>query len=193
VRARESILEIDGRDEDLFRLVRASVIQRHAAQAEFLLSGIGPDEGIASVLNVRHLLDRLDALEAGPEREATREADHATLATLATRGVTPRLRAELRDLVNAAQSAEGPVPSVEDAERLAAEQHRALVELRDWYEEWSEIARVAIKRRSHLLALGLASRRGRPAAGAQPAGSEPGEDDLGDEAPADDKAPDTES
>jgi hypothetical protein len=34
-----------------------------------------------------------------------------------------------------------------------------LVALRAWYEEWSEIARVAVTRRDQLIRLGLASRK----------------------------------
>jgi hypothetical protein len=193
-RAVEAILEIDGRDEDLFRVVRASVIHRHPAQAAFLLDGIGPGEGIESVLNMRHLLDRLDALESAPEREATRAEDHAALATLSSRAITKELRTELRTLVDTAQSPDGPAPSAEELARLAADRQKALIQLRVWYEEWSEIARVAIKRRSHLQALGLASRGGRkgaaedeveddvagdPPAPVAPAGNVPGADEPG--------------
>ncbi len=62
--------------------------------------------------------------------------------------------------VKVAQSAQ-PVPKVDvEAERKReAELEQALLKLRAWYAEWSEIARASIKRRDHLIALGLARRK----------------------------------
>jgi hypothetical protein len=45
------------------------------------------------------------------------------------------------------------------AASIAKERQDALVALRAWIEEWSEVARAVITRRDHLILLGLASRR----------------------------------
>jgi hypothetical protein len=52
--------------------------------------------------------------------------------------------------------------SLPDAEKVAkseADTLRNLMALRAWYEEWSSIARVVIKRRDYLIRMGLAKRR----------------------------------
>jgi hypothetical protein len=52
---------------------------------------------------------------------------------------------------------------------IANTRQRVLVELRAWYEDWSEMARVTFKRRDHLLRLGLAQRKVRRKVGVAPA------------------------
>jgi hypothetical protein len=169
-RSRKAIIALDDCDEDLFRLTRASLGRHHPDQARFVLEALAPDTGIAAVLAVAHLLDRLDALESSPARAATRAADHAALATLSARTITPEYRAELRALVNIAQTAtESRAPSatptpdataaLPEAQRIAAAREAALLALRAWHEEWSDVARTCIKRRDHLVRLGLATRR----------------------------------
>jgi hypothetical protein len=160
IEVRDAIKEVDVLDEDLFRIVRATLERRHPPQAKFVLRGLGPSTGMASVLGVSALLDRFDALDSGEERKATRKQDRAALETLATRGIDDAQRKRLRALVKKAKSAP-PVSTsgAQDAERAEALRADAMLELRGWYEEWAEIARASIKRRDHLIRLGLASRR----------------------------------
>jgi hypothetical protein len=159
---REAIVALDDHDEALFAIVAASLRRRHPAQASFVLDGIGPSTGSAAVLGVKTLLDRLEALDCAPAREATRAGDKAALATLAARGIDRAERERLLALVNKAESM-SPVDSEAPAARAAREARHlaALVELRAWYEEWSAIARAQIKRKDHLIRLGLAARRSR--------------------------------
>jgi hypothetical protein len=105
------------------------------------------------------LLDRLDALEGAPEREATRAADKAALETLAQRGIDAAVRGHLRALVEQAGVAHDPVPAPERP--MAEDREQALRALAAWYADWSETARAAIQRRDYLVMLGLASRRQR--------------------------------
>jgi hypothetical protein len=110
------------------------------------------------VLGVATLLDRLDALEKSPERKATRKADQAALDTLTKRGISTAERARLRALVTTATTA---AKSEEDASDAADDgvPNEALLKLHAWYGEWSEVARAVIKRRDHLIRLGLAKRK----------------------------------
>jgi hypothetical protein len=103
------------------------------------------------------MLDRLDALEKGPERKSTRKADHAALATLAQRGITSDERARLRGLIETASHVMDPPDDGEESAANAA-RNEALRKLRAWYDEWSETARAVIKRRDQLIRLGLAKR-----------------------------------
>jgi hypothetical protein len=55
--------------------------------------------------SVLTFLDRLDALQSSPRRQATRAADHAALALLERRGVaTPAIRQRMRHLVGQLKS-----------------------------------------------------------------------------------------
>lgn len=182
VKVRDAIAAIDAWDEDGFRVVRAALGRQHPAQAGFVLDGIGASVGPAAVVGVKKLLERLDALENGADRKASRKEDHAALATLAQRGIDAKERARLAGLVKAAESI-SDAPAEEDA---AARVERdgayvaGLIALRAWYEDWSEMARVAVKRRDYLIRMGLAKRKapkkakeGAPApadAGMMPAG-----------------------
>ncbi len=185
-----AIAEVDAWDEDGLRVVGASLRHRHPAQYAFVMRGLKASTGAEAVVGVSTLLDRLDALEGAPEREGTRAADHAALATLAARGIDEAERARLRARVKAAQSFAG----VEGQNRQAEFERRvkaALVEQRAWFEEWSEVARSVVKRRDQLIRLGLASRRPRrPAPGApvEGPGEEPGEEPV--EEPAVDETED---
>lgn len=160
VKVRDAIAELDRWDEDGFRVVRASLGRRHPEQAAFVLEGIGPSVGPAAVTGVNTLLERLDALEKSPKRKDTRKRDHAALETLAKRGLDEKERARLAHLVRVAQSLSDVAPA-DDAGRAKRDQHHleALIALRAWYEEWSELARVAVKRRDYLILMGLARRK----------------------------------
>lgn len=173
---RNAITEIDAWDEPGFRIINASLRARHPAQHTFLTRSLKPGTGAEAVSTVATLLDRLDALESSPDREPTRQADHAALATLAERGIDKAERKRLRSLVDRAQAFDehfdDPAKQAENEKRM----REARVELRLWFEEWSEIARVTLKRRVELIRLGLASRRSSRTA------SEPGNDgDDGDD------------
>jgi hypothetical protein len=172
---RDAINELDNWDEDGYRLTRAALTRRHPVQAEFVLNGLAPATGGGAVLSVKNLLDRFDALEKNPARKATRAEDHAALATLAARGITPQERARLRALVNAAQTAVEIEPDrhARDETAAKAQLEKDLIALRAWYVDWAETARVGVKRRDYLIRLGLGQRR-------QPSKSGTG-DDAADE------------
>lgn len=154
----EAIADVDAWDEDGLRIVNASLRHRHPAQHAYVMSGLKASTGVEAVMGVVTLLDRLDALEGAPEREGTREADHAALATLAARGVDKAERKRLRARVKQAQSFAG-VEGPDERAAFEARVRGALLEQRRWYEEWADVARSVIKRRDQLIRLGLASRR----------------------------------
>jgi hypothetical protein len=159
--ARAAIAECDAIDESLFRRAHAALDHHHPEQDKFVFADLTPGRGAQAVLSVGIFLDRIDALESSPDREATREEDQAAVALLAKRNIGPEQRLYLRDLVETAQMAEFPV-EFEPANVTAEEREEALRELRAWYKDWSETARAVIARRDHLILMGLAHRK-RPA------------------------------
>lgn len=159
----EAIATLDAWDEGGFRIARAALRRLHPAQATFVMTGLAPATGAAAVLGVKTFLDRLDALASSSGRAATRKDDHAALATLAKRGITRDERTRLRTLVEQAQAFTPVTTSDPKAEARQEKAYLAsLVALRAWYEDWSDTARAVIKRRDHLIRLGLAQRKVRP-------------------------------
>jgi len=78
--ARAAITEIDAWDEPGFRRVGAALGRLHPEQHAFVFDGLTAARGQGSLVSVTTLLDRLDALDSAPDREATREVDHAAEA-----------------------------------------------------------------------------------------------------------------
>jgi len=142
-----AVAELDNWDEPNIRLIRAALTRHPEAQAH-VLEGIQPVVGPEAVLNVARILERLDALE-------TTAAGQAALATLSKRGLDAAERKRLAALVKTAKGT-GKVAAPTSSDE---EYEQALLQLRDWYTEWSEITRLIVKRRDHLIRLGLAERR----------------------------------
>lgn len=150
--------EIDGWDEDGMRRVRAALDRFHPEQSAFVFrDGLAASVGPAAVIGVATLLSRLGELENGKDRKATRKEDHAALETLTKRGITKEERARLQALVDTAQTVDAPAAVVNAVD--PAEKQRALLKLYVWYKDWSETAHSVIKKRAHLITLGLAKRR----------------------------------
>lgn len=147
-----AVAALDNWDEPNIRLIRAAFTRHPEARAS-VLAGIKPVTGAAAVVNVSTILDRLDALES------TKEGALA-LATLARRGLDGAERKRVAALLKTAKS--GKVHTGASDARAEAddgEYEQSLLELREWFEEWSEIARLNVRRRDHLIRLGLAERR----------------------------------
>jgi hypothetical protein len=161
VETRAAVVEVDRWDEKGFALAHASLARRHPAQDAFVFDNLRASTGPAAVIGVKLFLDRLDALESGADRKATRKDDHAALATLAARGITTEERARLRALVQRAQtvSALPETISAPAADTSDDKVEAALGALRDWYDEWSGVAKAVITRRDYLIRLGLAKRK----------------------------------
>ena len=156
--ARAAIAECDAADEPLFHRVHAALEHHYPEQDKFVFTDLNPGRGPESVLAIATFLDRLDALESSPKREATREDDQAAIALLAKRKIDPEQRQYLRALVETAQMADFPVEP-EPANVTAEQREEALRELRAWYKDWSETAHAVIARRDHLILMGLAQRK----------------------------------
>jgi len=174
--AHNAMVEIDHWDEGAFRIGHAALQHAFPEQCAFVFDRLQPSQGPQSILGVTTFLDRLDALQSSPDRKHTRAKDHAALEKLSARGIGTAERARIRGLLATAQSFDAvpAEPASEAADRDKA-QHDALVALRAWYEEWSEVARVVVRRRDYLIVLGLAQRKTptRHAATAPDAGANP--------------------
>lgn len=156
----DAMTTLDAWDEDGFRRIRSALTRLHPEQAAHVFAGkLVASTGPSAVVGVATLLSRLDDLENGKKRAATRMKDHAALETLAKRGIDKAERARLRKLVEAALTVDKKPTIAVKASPTAAERRAALVELYHWYKDWSETAKAVVKKRAHLITLGLARRK----------------------------------
>lgn len=139
-----------------FRRIHAALAHLHPEQEKYPFNALEPATGVASVVAVQTLLDRVDSLEGtGPDaesRKASAEEDKKALATLTARGIDSAERKRLRSLVKIARSA--PMPSLDSV----SAQEAALIALKAWYDDWSETAKAVLIKRGALIRLGLAHR-----------------------------------
>lgn len=106
------------------------------------------------MLSAATLLKRLDALRA-----ATDEASRAAVVKLESRGATAAVLDDLRAMLEKVTTvADAPVAPAPTAQELSAREADAEA-MWAYYLEWSAIARVAIKDRAVLRALGFGSAR----------------------------------
>ncbi len=166
--ATEALAQLDAWDEPNFRLAQAALARHFPAQGEFVFKNLAPQTGAKALLSVKTFLDRIDQLEGKlPGREtkdkAQVKADKAAVTLLATRGIVPAERARLRQLISTAETGGKVDPELgrklTDADQKATARNQALVELRSFFDEWTQVARIVITRRDHLIRLGLAQRK----------------------------------
>ncbi len=164
----KAIADIDAADEALYRICGAALKHRFASQQQFLFNKLAPSKGADAVVGMKTFLARVAKLASGT---ATKNAanDRLASALLSQRGLTTERRKELAGWVKTAMSLSDDKGASEheaaEAARAAA-RAKALVALRAWFEEWSEITRNVVTRRDHLIRLGLAEmkRAEKPAA-----------------------------
>lgn len=150
---RNAVAELDAWDEPNFASIRAILARLHPEQAKFVFQDLAPKQGPEAVLAIATLLDRLDALDTSPDRKATRKADQAALATLTKRGYSKEERERLRALIKTTQTATMAEPP-DETDRV-----NVLLELYGWINDWGTQAKNAIRRRDHLILLGLSKRK----------------------------------
>lgn len=157
---RDAVVAIDQWDEPNFAIARATLTHRYPDQADFVFAGLSASQSTAAVVGVDLFLTRLNALEAGREGrdEAGKAADCEALKLLAQRGIDAAERARLAALVAVAEG-KGEAPSPLFVEKSAPDDTAALESLKSWFDEWSSIARAVVKKRQHLILLGLAKKR----------------------------------
>lgn len=146
-RVDDALQLLDDWDESGIAITRAALTQFPEIR-DRVLQGLQPIAGPGAALNVEAILSRLE-----DEKDSAR--GKAALKRLAESGIDAAAREELGRLVAIAKGSK----SFESAIATEEEDDRALLALRDWYYEWSEIARQVVKRREHLIRLGLAERR----------------------------------
>jgi hypothetical protein len=154
----EAVKALDAWDEKGFRLIELTWQRRWPDLLAFVLrGGLHPETGEAAVRSSATILQRLDEIPTSEERKDFRARDAEALALLARRGLNEAERRRLSQLVEVAKAYKEAQPST--AAVSSAERKAALENLYLWWEEWSEVARLRLTRRDHLILLGLAKRK----------------------------------
>jgi hypothetical protein len=175
---REAVAAIDAWDEPNFARYRAALDRHVPTVGAVLFHDLAASTGPASVQGVATLLLRLDGLDHTARGAKAPKASDAVLTAAAAfeavpakdrkaaaelllkRGLDATTRETLTSLV---ETALGPTASLDAAPAADAERNTkrrdALREARAWFEEWSTCARAVVKKRAHLIRLGLAKRK----------------------------------
>jgi hypothetical protein len=156
---RAATAELDEWDEPNFARIAASLRRHFPGAGEYVFRDLSASTGPAAVAGVATLLQRIDALESGSDtdRAATKKEDKTAVELLATRRFDKAERARLAKLVESALGPTAPIEETSDESRKA--RRAALAALRGWFDEWSTAARAVVKKKSHLIRLGLANRK----------------------------------
>jgi hypothetical protein len=156
---RAAMAELDEWDEPNFARIAATLRRQFPGAGDYVFRDLSPSTGSAAVKGVATLLQRITALESGSEKDraATKKEDKKAVELLASRRFDKAERARLEALVHVALGPTAPLP--EASEDRGADRRAALTELRGWYDEWSTAARTVVKKKSHLIRLGLANRK----------------------------------
>ena len=159
-KAAKAINTLDAWDEGALALTDATLARAFPAQHKHIREGLKATTGIGAVLNTRTWLERVDELAASPEDAPSHAKDLAAVAALATVGFTDVERTRLWGLVRDAESVSLPSEAAQRAAAahaaLEAQRIVALTALYDWFFKWSRIGHAVLKRKSHLIKLGLA-------------------------------------
>ena len=175
---REAVAELDAWDEPNFARYRASLTRHAPDVGAVIFQNLVASAGATSVQGVATLLLRLDGLDLAAHGAKVPRASAAVLMAAAAfdaipakdrkaaaellvkRGLDATTREHLALLV---KTALGPTASLDHAPAADAarreKRHAALREAKAWLEEWSSSARAVVKKRAHLIRLGLAKRK----------------------------------
>lgn len=165
VKARARLNKIDERTLTLWRVG----LSEYPALRATVLDGLqASDDDDDAFRMFQILVPRIDALATHPDGPAA-------IARTAVVGFGPAELDEVRALLVKAEGRERTAPPV-DREAQDAAYVAALVALRRWFDDWSAIAKLFIRRRRVLIRMGLATPRGGEAAEARPKKDEADDD-----------------
>jgi hypothetical protein len=153
---RAALAEVDQWDESTYQRASAVLRRFYPSAGEYLFRDLTASRGAAAVRGALTFLTRVEVLESGtdPERAATRDDDKKAVELLASRGIDQAERKRIRELATLAlaptKAPAAPVPSPNLEKR-----RESLLALRRWFEDWSATARAVVRKRQHLIRLGL--------------------------------------
>jgi hypothetical protein len=157
--AARALNTIDAWDAPAFSAAKAVLAHRYPSVERFLFSDLAPATGPASVAGVERFLERVSMLREGKANLPNVDDGKGAVELLAARKILDEIQeSELRRLIAVAKGG-ARASEFRAAAAMAPERQQQAIAFMSWLHEWREVARVAIKRRDYLIALGLAERR----------------------------------
>ena len=165
---RESVSNLDLWDNQNLPIADLALRKRCPEVHAYVFGdGLAPADGIESVRVVATFLTRVGAVaQAANDGKKSAEKLPFTAAQarnamklLDARGIDAQERATVHAWLSTAQRGATAVAPDDDDATDEADAQEALVALYDWITEWSLIARKVLKRRAHLITLGLAEKK----------------------------------
>lgn len=143
--------QLDAWENQWFPIASMSLSRHYPAAQARLFLNLSQTVGPEVTISVNLFLERLEQMSE-PEGPYGAEGPKAR-ELLSQRGLTPAVVAEARAMLGSLAKVSAAQPR--SLEEQQAELARAEKALWDWYLEWSQVARIAIKSRSQLRALGF--------------------------------------
>jgi hypothetical protein len=141
--------------------IDAALTHLHPEQREYVFKGLAYVTGVASVVVVETIIDRLDDLagtgKGAEERKPHADADKKALATLAARGFGDAEIKRVHALITTAHTITPPAPEAKPTAGTTHEER--LAALKAWYDDWATTAHRVIEKRTDLIKIGLAKPR----------------------------------
>jgi hypothetical protein len=157
---RAALQELNATDEDALTLIGAALRYRLPEHHAFMVEGLASsrDEGEAAT-TIAAVLDRMGRLEAGNVEEELKAGASVALEAMADKGLDGGWREHFAELCAKLETLPDEEVTVEQLEAREQARVEKLLEIRAFFEEWSETARVEFKGRRELIRLGLAQLR----------------------------------
>ncbi|MBU1412269.1 hypothetical protein KKC22_12220 [Myxococcota bacterium] len=147
----EVIPEIDRWENTHFDVADAALKRRYPTVHAELFQNLTKMSGNEVLLSVTTFVNRYEALSA-----RTGDTDKAAVALLHKRGITPDSVAGVKALLEKARnirSSDLPAPDPEKVRQM----DKAVEEMWAWYQDWAQIARVALPNKRLRIHLGIST------------------------------------
>lgn len=168
----DAVAKLDAWDNQNLPIADVALRKRAPRVHAFLFSGgLAPADGIESVRVVDTFLGRIDkvadvAAREGRTTKKSKPADEPAdvtpdeareaLKVLGSRGISASERQAARGWLNTAQKGAAPATP---AAPSTVDRTAPLVDLHDWVTEWTLVARKVLKRRDHLINIGVGEKK----------------------------------
>ena len=150
----QALKDLDQWENKWFPVTHAALRNNYPEAGEMVFLNLTQQSGREVIISTSTFLERITRLTTDKSIPMAKEA----AALLERRGLTPDERQKAYDLLSTIKELEIPADSgktTTDDEDVSEEDVTALIR---WYDEWSDIARIAIPRKDLRIRLGISAR-----------------------------------
>ncbi len=157
---KHALQQLNAADEDALALAGAALRYKFPAHHDFVLEGLSSSREEGEAANTMGtLLDRMNSLEAGDVPKKLQAEAGAALEAMAQKGLNSEWREQFGEFFETVRTLPDEGVTTEELEAGEKARRAKLLEIRAFFEEWTDTARVEFKARRQLIRLGLAQLR----------------------------------